>query len=84
MGSMFAKLRQNKVESANEFRAYYLRDIAAERPNSYYICTDSDDGHTLAMGELEAVKDQLGTDYTTKPIKYFRHDRVTDTVKVWL
>lgn len=84
MGSMFAKLQKAKAETEEEFRVIYLREIAVEHPDSYYICVSADDGSTLAMGELEAIKDQLGTDYTTKSVKYSRHDKVTDILKVWV
>lgn len=82
MGSMFAKLQQQKNEDGEV--KLFMRDIVQPNDERYFVCTDSETGKMLAIGNIEFVKQQLGTDYTTRPIKYHTCDKITETVKVLL
>ena len=76
MASMFAKLQKSKEES----KITYMRDITTLGDTRYFMV--SRDGNLVAVGSLDDIKYQMGTEYSTTPIKYWRHDKITDTVKV--
>ena len=76
MGSMYSKLRAENQEE----RKTFMRDIVIENDPRYFIVTK--DGKMIASGEIEEIKEQLGMSYSITPIKYWRHDVITDTVKV--
>ena len=75
MGSMFAKLQKSK-----ESKITYMRDITVPGDIRYFMV--SRDGNLVAVGSLDDIKYQMGAEYSTTPIKYWRHDKITDTVKV--
>lgn len=78
MGSMFAKLQQQKKDEPD--KKLFMRDITTPDDRRYFLCTEN--GRIVASGEIEEVKELLGTSYSTRPIKFWRHDKITDTVKV--
>lgn len=80
MGSMFAKLQQKKNEDGEV--KLFMRDIVQPNDERYFVCTDSETGKMIAVGDVEFIKQQLGTDYTTRPVKHHTYNKTTETVKV--
>ena len=80
MGSMFARIQKQRNDDGET--KVYMRDIVQPNDERYFICTDSETDKMIAVGDVEFVKQQLGTDYTTRPVKYYAYNKVTETVKV--